>query len=94
MDCDADGFVGGAEGASFLRRANLSNNVNREIWRLACGGKSQNKLSKDNWFIAMKLVGLSQQTGKCKLQPLLAGEGTAYVNAMRYTDTAVEPMIP
>ena len=77
MDCDADGYIQGAEGASFLRRAGLENDANREIWRLACGGKSQNKLNKDSWFLAMKLVGLAQNTGRCKLQPLLSGECTS-----------------
>jgi hypothetical protein len=74
VDADADGFVGGTEGAAFIRRARLLNDANREIWRLASGGKSQEKLNKDCWFIAMKLVALVQSTGKCQMQPLYAGE--------------------
>lgn len=45
-----------------------------QIWRLASGGKSQEKLNKDCWFVAMKLVALVQSTGKCQLQSLYAGE--------------------
>ncbi|OQS01473.1 hypothetical protein ACHHYP_00764 [Achlya hypogyna] len=70
VDIDGDGFVGGIEGAAFIRRANLPNEANREVWRLASGGKSQDKLGKDSWFVAMKLVALVQSTGKCKLQLL------------------------
>ncbi|RHZ28061.1 hypothetical protein DYB31_014193, partial [Aphanomyces astaci] len=40
------------------------------VWRLASGGKSQDRLSKDSWFVAMKLVALVQSTGKCKMQYL------------------------
>ncbi|KDO34183.1 hypothetical protein SPRG_19029 [Saprolegnia parasitica CBS 223.65] len=70
VDNDGDGFVGGLEGAAFIRRANLPNDANREVWRLASGGKSQDKLGKDSWFVAMKLVALIQSCGKCKLQLL------------------------
>jgi hypothetical protein len=41
---------------------------------LASGGKSQEKLNKDCWFVAMKLVALVQSTGKCQMQSLYAGE--------------------
>ncbi|RLN56120.1 hypothetical protein BBJ28_00002422 [Nothophytophthora sp. Chile5] len=44
------------------------------IWRLASGGKSQEKLNKDCWFVAMKLVALVQSTGKCQMQSLYSGE--------------------
>ncbi|KAF0685842.1 Aste57867_22317 [Aphanomyces stellatus] len=70
VDIDGDGFVGGVEGAAFIRRANLSNDANREVWRLASGGKSQDRLGKDSWFVAMKLVALVQSSGKCKMQNL------------------------
>ncbi|TMW62975.1 hypothetical protein Poli38472_005593 [Pythium oligandrum] len=74
VDTDADGYIGGTEGAAFIRRARLLNDANREIWRLASGGKSQEKLNKDCWFVAMKLVALVQNTGKCQMQSLYAGE--------------------
>ncbi|GLD95246.1 hypothetical protein PINS_up003890 [Pythium insidiosum] len=74
VDADADGFIGGTEGAAFIRRARLLNDANREIWRLASGGRSQERLNKDCWFIAMKLVALVQHSGKCQMQPLYAGE--------------------
>ncbi|ETW05604.1 hypothetical protein H310_03342 [Aphanomyces invadans] len=70
VDIDGDGFVGGTEGAAFIRRAALPNDANREVWRLASGGKSQDRLGKDCWFVAMKLVALVQSTGKCKMQYL------------------------
>ncbi|KAJ0410301.1 hypothetical protein P43SY_002633 [Pythium insidiosum] len=31
VDADADGFIGGAEGAVFIRRARLLNDANREV---------------------------------------------------------------
>ncbi|POM62606.1 hypothetical protein PHPALM_28223, partial [Phytophthora palmivora] len=86
VDTDADGYIGGTEGAAFIRRARLMNDANREetvadalspyeqIWRLASGGKSQEKLNKDCWFVAMKLVALVQSTGKCQMQSLYSGE--------------------
>lgn len=99
MDTDSDGYIGGTEGAAFIRRARLMNDANREvrgerlgawsreyyltgllwcllaqIWRLASGGKSQEKLNKDCWFVAMKLVALVQSTGKCQMQSLYSGE--------------------
>ncbi|KAG6969565.1 hypothetical protein JG688_00005259 [Phytophthora aleatoria] len=74
VDTDADGYIGGTEGAAFIRRARLMNDANREIWRLASGGKSQEKLHKDCWFVAMKLVALVQSTGKCQMQSLYSGD--------------------
>ncbi|KAG7393208.1 hypothetical protein PHYPSEUDO_011213 [Phytophthora pseudosyringae] len=74
VDTDSDGYIGGTEGAAFIRRARLLNDANREIWRLASGGKSQEKLNKDCWFVAMKLVALVQSTGKCQMQSLYSGE--------------------
>ncbi|CEG41241.1 sorting nexin 1 [Plasmopara halstedii] len=74
VDTNADGYIGGAEGAAFIRRAKLMNDANREIWRLSSGGKSQEKLNKDCWFVAMKLVALVQSTGKCQMQSLYSGD--------------------
>ena len=75
IDTSSSDVIEGKAGAIFLRRANLSNDINKEIWRLASGGKSKNGLCKESWYIAMKLVGLAQSTGRCKMQPLLSGEG-------------------
>uniref|UniRef100_M4B2F9 EF-hand domain-containing protein n=1 Tax=Hyaloperonospora arabidopsidis (strain Emoy2) TaxID=559515 RepID=M4B2F9_HYAAE len=80
VDTDADGYIGGIEGAAFVRRARLVNDANREIWRLASGGKSQEKLNKDCWFVAMKLVALVQSTGKCQMQCLYLGETLPLAN--------------
>ncbi|KAI9913558.1 hypothetical protein PsorP6_005301 [Peronosclerospora sorghi] len=74
VDTDADGLIGGTEGAAFIRRARLMNDANREIWRLASGGKSLQQLNKDCWFVAMKLVALVQSTGKCQMQSLYSGD--------------------
>lgn len=32
VDTDSDGYIGGAEGAAFIRRARLLNDANREVW--------------------------------------------------------------
>jgi hypothetical protein len=47
---------------------------------LASGGKSLEKLNKDCWFIAMKLVALVQSTGKCQMQPLYSGDQLPLAN--------------
>lgn len=75
MDTNADGKIEGAEGAAFLRRGELSNDLNKTVWRLASGGKSLNSLVKDNWFMALKLVSLAQLTGICSVQQILDSEG-------------------
>lgn len=31
VDTDSDGYIGGAEGAAFIRRARLLNDANREV---------------------------------------------------------------
>jgi len=77
VDSDEDEYVGGTEGAAFLRRANLDDPVLREVWRLACGGSSKPKLGKDEFFVACKLVAVAQ-SGVQKLgrDALFAGEYT------------------
>lgn len=35
VDTDSDGYIGGAEGAAFIRRARLLNDANREV-RAGC----------------------------------------------------------
>jgi len=55
-----DGAVGGQEGAAFLRRAGLPDDVLTEVWRLACGGRSRPQLHKDEWFVACRFVSLAQ----------------------------------
>lgn len=60
VDSNEDGIVEGAVGASFLRRSNLSDQVLRDVWRLACGGNSKPSMTRDLWFIALKLVALAQ----------------------------------
>jgi hypothetical protein len=43
-----------------------------QIWRLGCGGVSKPALSKDNFFLICKLVGLAQKSGEVDLAPLIA----------------------
>ena len=74
LDSDCDGEVGGLEGASFLRRCGLVDNSLREIWRLASGGTSKAKLTKEDFFVACKLVAVSQSRGEPSMTPLLANE--------------------
>ena len=63
LDNDADEQVGGSEGAMFLRRSGLSNEQLREVWRLASGGTSKQRLSREDWLIACKLVAAVQHKG-------------------------------
>jgi len=60
VDSDCDSAIGGAEGACFLRRAGLSDEVLSDVWRLACGGMSRPKLELNEWIIACKLVSIAQ----------------------------------
>lgn len=60
---DADDALGGAEGALFLRRSGLSNEQLREVWRLASGGTSKQKLDRPDWYVACKLVAATQAKG-------------------------------
>lgn len=60
VDSDNDGAVGGSEGALFLRRSGLSNEQLREVWRLASGGVSKQKLELHDWLVACKLIAAVQ----------------------------------
>jgi len=74
VDSNEDGVVEGALGAAFLRRSELSDAVLRDIWRLASGGKSKPSMTRESWFVAMKLTGLAQSRSppKVEMGPLLA----------------------
>lgn len=76
----------GRPGATFLRRSGLTNDQLREIWRLACGGRSKPQLTKDDWFVAMKLVALVQTTGAISMDPLFAGEPVPFPNLSLNSD--------
>lgn len=41
LDVEGDDSVGGRHGAAFLRRSGLSTDQLREVWKMACGGKSK-----------------------------------------------------
>ena len=41
LDVEGDDTVGGRHGAAFLRRSGLSTDQLREVWKMACGGKSK-----------------------------------------------------
>jgi len=45
--------------ADFFRYSNLANNILIEVWRLASLGERQ--LSREQFYVAMKLVSLAQQ---------------------------------
>lgn len=60
LDSDNDGLIGGAEGAAFLRRSGLDDSALKEIWRLASGGTSKANLTRDDFFLACKLVAVAQ----------------------------------
>jgi len=74
LDTDNDNEVGGAEGASFLRRSGLDTDHLREIWRLASGGTSKLRLNKEDFFIACKLVAVTQVKGEPDVRSLTTGE--------------------
>ncbi len=76
LDSDMDGEIGGMEGASFLRRSGLDDASLSTVWRLASGGTSKAKLTRDDFLVACKLVALSQSRGGGELTmlPLLANE--------------------
>lgn len=69
LDSDSDEQLGGAEGAMFLRRSQLTTDQLREVWRLASGGTSKARLTKEDWLIACKLVAAVQHKG---LEPSMA----------------------
>ena len=81
IDSDEDEEISGSEGAAFLRRADLRDDALREVWRLACGGRSRPKLGKADWFVACKLVAFAQQ-GMVTLtrDPLFRGETVGLPN--------------
>ena len=60
---DNDQQIGGSEGALFLRRSGLTNEQLREVWKLASGGVSKQKLERDDWLVACKLVAGVQHKG-------------------------------
>ena len=41
LDVAGDDSIGGRHGAMFLRRSGLSKDQLRDLWKLACGGKSK-----------------------------------------------------
>lgn len=80
VDSNDDGVIEGALGAAFLRRSKLSDETLREVWRLACGGKSRPSMTREAWFLAMKMVAMAQQSdlGECPSLEDLAGESVLY----------------
>ncbi len=88
---DLDEFIGGAEGATFLRRSLLTTDQLREVWRLASGGVSKPKLDKSDWLVACKIVAVVQQKGG---EPnLLAAVGPGAVNGLADFGYGQEPDI-
>lgn len=63
IDSNSDSIIGGAEGATFLRRSGLTTEQLREVWRLASGGVSKPQLDKNDWLVACKVVAAVQGKG-------------------------------
>ena len=86
VDSNDDGVIEGALGASFLRRSELSDETLREVWRLACGGKSKPSMTREPWFLAMKMIAMAQQSDsrKCPSLEDLSNGDTMYVQAPNF----------
>ena len=86
VDLNDDGVIEGALGASFLRRSELSDETLREVWRLACGGKSRPSMTREPWFLAMKMIAMAQQSDsrKCPSLEDLSNGDTMYVQAPNF----------
>lgn len=84
IDYDDDGYVGGKEGAQFLRRSQLPDATLREVWRWACGGVSQQQLDRDSWLVALKLVACGQAGYDCTLEALETHQDELELADMNY----------
>ena len=62
--------IDGKEGAQFLRRSGLDNDVLGEIWKLAGNGKNKPTLSRNGWMIACLLVACAQQEGEPSIKAI------------------------
>jgi len=60
LDTGGDGSVSGPQGATFLRRSGLGEEVLRDVWRLASGERSKPALGRDDWMVACRLVAMAQ----------------------------------
>ena len=60
----------GKEGAQFLRRSGLDNDVLGEIWKLAGNGKNKPTLSRNGWMVACLLVACAQQEGEPSIKAI------------------------
>ena len=66
--------IDGKEGAQFLRRSGLDNDVLGEIWKLAGNGKNKPTLSRNGWMIACLLVACAQQEGEPSIKAIASEE--------------------
>ena len=58
---DMSGEIGGTEGAAFLMRSGLDRAALQTVWKNASGGtKSKAKLTREDFFLACKLVAYAQ----------------------------------
>ena len=73
LTSDMSGEIGGAEGAAFLMRSGLPKDALHTVWKLASGGKSKARLTKEDFFVACKLVAAAQVEGQVSMGPLLSG---------------------
>eukprot|EP00808_Paulinella_micropora_P016617 g22950.t1 len=62
VDTDRDGFISGKEAATYFRHSGLDNSSLRQLWILADHDKD-NKLSEEEFFIAMHLVMVVKKKG-------------------------------
>ena len=70
VDYDEDDKIDGKEGAQFLRRSGLDNDVLGEIWKLAGNGKNKPTLSRNGWMVACKLVACAQEEGEPSIKAI------------------------
>jgi len=73
LSSDMSGEIGGAEGAAFLMRSGLPKDSLHTVWKLASGGKSKARLTREDFFVACKLVAAAQMEGVVSMAPILSG---------------------
>lgn len=74
LSSDMSGEVGGAEGAAFLTRSGLEKGDLHAVWKLASGGKSKARLTREDFFVACKLIAAAQATGSVSMTPLITSQ--------------------
>eukprot|EP01125_Pyxidicula_operculata_P002001 TRINITY_DN1197_c0_g1_i4.p1 TRINITY_DN1197_c0_g1~~TRINITY_DN1197_c0_g1_i4.p1 ORF type:complete len:770 (+),score=158.69 TRINITY_DN1197_c0_g1_i4:4-2313(+) len=68
-DQDKDGFVNGYEAVNFLTKSGINNTKLATIWELVNADK-KNKLNKNSFYTALRLVALVQMGRECSLSQI------------------------